>query len=225
MFVAVCCSVVQCVAVESSPATNACILAYVCCSAIFHCNAPRRTAQHCNTLQHRAILHRLSPHVRKWERRDSFRGNTLQRIATHCNTGLFFIDCRPHVGSDLNHLDATHCNTLQHTATQGYFGHRLSSYVRNWEWRDSFRRNTPQHTATHCNTDRNTHCNTLQHSANSYRLLAACPQSCESLMQHTATHRNTPQHTTTHRNTPQHTATQGYFSLIVGRMSAVMWIA
>jgi len=45
---------------------------------------------------------------------------------------------------------ATHCNTLQHTATQM-----------------QHTRNTLQHTATHCNTLQHTatHCNTLPHTA------------------------------------------------------------
>jgi len=51
----------------------------------------------------------------------------------------------------MSSCEATHCNTLQHTATHC---------------------NTLQHTATHCNSERQcmssceaTHCNTLQHTA------------------------------------------------------------
>jgi len=46
---------------------------------------------------------------------------------------------------------ATHCNTLQHTATHAYGGHAQPHC------------NTLQHTATYCNTLQHTatHCNTL----------------------------------------------------------------
>jgi len=51
--------------------------------------------------------------------------------------------------------DATHCNTLQHTATH---------------W------NTLQHTAIHCNTLQHaaTRCNTLQHTAATHCLVFSC---------------------------------------------------
>ena len=63
------------------------------------------------------------------------------------------------------HHSATHCSTLQLTATLC---------------------NTLHHTAAHCNTLQHTatHCNTLQHTA----------AHCHTL-QHTATHCNTLQHT------------------------------
>jgi len=105
---------------------------------------------------------------------------------------------------------ATHCNTLQHTATgvlpslihvcrdaRRSFMYAVTHSSIPW-W------HTLQHAATHCNTlqqvyyslepvqigsmdeDDDAHCNTLQL---------------------TATHCNTPQHTATHCNSLQHTAT------------------
>jgi len=67
---------------------------------------------------------------------------------------------------------AIRCNTLHHAQC-----HLLIN------------RNTPQHTATHHNTQQR--CNTLHH--------AQC---------HLLINRNTPQHTTTHNNTLQHTLEQ-----------------
>jgi len=128
----------------------------------------------------------------------------LQHTATHCNT-LQYTATPQHT--------AAHCNTLQHL-------------------------NTLQHTATHCNTLRQTHCNTLQRPLFCVHLL--CSESCDvtgSYEWHgsficvtwstrvcdathsieglssfnyeyiTATHCNTLQHTATHCNTLQHTAT------------------
>ena len=96
------------------------------------------------------------------ERHESFSSethcNTLQHIATRCNTLL-------HAGTHCNTLQqtatrhntlqhaATHCNTLQHTAT---------------------RCNTLLHAATRSNTLQHiaTHCNTLQHTATYRRAVA-----------------------------------------------------
>ena len=67
--------------------------------------------------------------------------NTLQRTATHCNMHCMQIwACSSSLSTSIQ--TATHCNTLQHTATR------------------------MQHTATHCNTLQRTatHCNTLQHT-------------------------------------------------------------
>jgi len=77
---------------------------------------------------------------------------------------------------------ATNCHTLHHIATH---------------------RNTPQHTATRCNTGTS--------SSNSMRKRKSrnihSQQWTNTTPQHTATHCNTPQHTATHCNTLQHTAT------------------
>ena len=83
---------------------------------------------------------------------------------------------------------ATHCNTLQHTATPY---------------------NPLQHTATYCNTLQHTatHYNTLQHSATPCNTLQHTATHCNTL-HHTASYCNTLEHTTTHHNTPQHIATR-----------------
>jgi len=78
---------------------------------------------------------------------------------------------------------------------------------------------TLQHTATHCNTLQHTvkhtttHCNTLQH--------AVCMKWHDwciwrvwlNTLQHTATHCNTLQHTVTHYNTLRHTATRDLYEV------------
>jgi len=69
--------------------------------------------------------------------------HSLRHTATHCNTLQHTASLRHSLQQTATHcLTATHCNTLQHTAT-----HCL--------------------TATHCNTLQHTatHCNTLQHTA------------------------------------------------------------
>ena len=76
---------------------------------------------------------------------------------------------------------ATHCNTLQYTATH-------------------FRDTTLYVTVTHCK------CNTLQHTA-IHRSTLQHTAIHRSTLQHTAIHCNTPQHTATHCNTPRNTAT------------------
>jgi len=107
--------------------------------------------------------------------------------------------------SDLIHVFAAHCITLQHTATHC---------------------NVLQHTATHCNTLQHaaTHCDTLllpfhvtKHQmhieythtqSHMYTYCALGSHSCVCItLQLTATHCNTLQHTATHCNTLQHTAT------------------
>ena len=117
--VAVCCSVLQCVAIHSTPitlqhtATHSDTLQQhcntLCCSVTGNvvqvASKPEYTLQlcilqhnatHCNTLQHTATqcvtLQHTSTHC-----------NTLQHTATHCNT--------------MQHT-ATQCNTVQHSATQ-----------------------------------------------------------------------------------------------------------
>ena len=77
---------------------------------------------------------------------------------------------------------ATHCNTLQHTATQQHTAWTVACCI------DIRSRYTLQHAAKHCNTLQHTttHCHTQPH---------------------TATHCNTLQHTVTHCNTLQNTAT------------------
>jgi len=99
---------------------------------------------------------------------------TLQRTGSFMSVRTFcvhFKEFGPH---------ATHCNTLQHTAT------------------------TLQHTATHCNTLQHTatHCNALQRAGSLMlvRTLGRFVTYCNTL-QHPATSCNTLQHTATHCNT------------------------
>jgi hypothetical protein len=117
--------------------------------------------------------------------------NTLQHIATHCNTlwgcrmlGAFFIAILIQVialilcileYSRNKTISQVHCNTLQHTATHC---------------------NTLQHTATHCQTHRHT---STQHTVK---------QDVACTLQDTATLCNTLQHTAAHCQTHKHTNTQ-----------------
>ena len=84
-----------------------------------HCNTLQHTATHCNTPQHTAP-HRNTPQrtATQSQRFGVFRPFYVRQrcqdddIATHCNT--------------LQHT-ATHCNTLQHTATYLYFARSMSN--------------------------------------------------------------------------------------------------
>jgi len=96
-YVAVCCSVLQCM-------HGWCVVRSVCCCmcckntlqhTATHCNTLQHTATHCNANQYIATHHALqhtAPHC-----------NTLQRTATHYNT---------------LHFTTTPYNTLQHTAAR-----------------------------------------------------------------------------------------------------------
>jgi len=102
---------------------------------------------------------------------------------------------------------ATHCITLQYTATRCNTHYNTLDFKTMPEQQcvlyhallhTASHCSTLQHTTTHCNTLQHdaTHCNTLQHTAIHYNTL-----------QHTTTHLNTLQHKATHCNTPQYTAT------------------
>jgi len=142
--VAVCCSVLQCVAVRGR--------VYVGYSTISSLNMlfkqhiqGQHTATHCNTLQHTTECNTLQ--------HTATHCNTLQPTATHCNM-LFKQHIQgAHCGVPYIH-SATHCNTLPHTATHCNTLLNARHY------------NTLQHTATHCDTLQHTatHCNTLQHT-------------------------------------------------------------
>jgi len=112
-------------------------------------------------------------------------------------------------------VTATHCNTVQHSATHCNMWAIVCEIHLCGLSGDC---NTLQHTATHCNTPQHTatHCNTLQHTATH----------CNAL-QHTATHCNTLQHTATHCNTLQHTATHMcaiMCEILLCGLSCVRWI-
>jgi len=98
--------------------------------------------------------------------------------------------------TSMQHI-ATHCNTLQHTATH-YGG--CAVHARVLRVRMCVLATSLQHIATHCNT--------LLHSAthcNKELWRRACVSSPH--VQHNAVPGNTLQHTATHYNTLQHTAT------------------
>ena len=98
---------------------------------------------------------------------------------------------------------ATHCKTLQLTATRRNTLHDIAT-----------RDNTRQQTATHHSTLQHTATH-LQHTAVHCTTLTSCScvrPACQNrarcnTLQHTATHRNTPQHTATYYNTLRHTTT------------------
>ena len=123
-----------------------------------------------------------------------YAGITLPHTATHCTceyVAVCVVCCsvlRRHTCVSVYDI-ATHCNTLQHTAT-----HSTGACLQH----TAAHCNTLQHTATHCNTllcntrqHTATHCSTLQHTA----------------MQHAAAHCNILQRTATHCSTLQHSAT------------------
>ena len=103
---------------------------------------------------------------------------------------------------------ATHCNTLQHTATHwNVFGEVKARHMCCI---------TLQHTATHCNLfgetkARHMCCNTLQHTAtclaSQRRNICVRQANDSSTLHHCVTHFNTLQYAATRCNTLQHTAT------------------
>ena len=166
----------------------------------------QRTATHCNTLQHTATQ-QSTPQVTvvlniKYcvvSQRQNMICNALQRTATHC-TGLQHTATHRNTPQHIvTHLlvsvslflrggacTATHCNTLQHTATHC---------------------NILQHTATRCNT--------LQHTRTHSITLQDSATHCNTL-QHTATHCNTLQHTFWHvcrRTSEAEHASQFFFKI------------
>ena len=137
IFVAVCCSVMQCVAVcerpTRAPAFCACLFRMVicqrkCCNTLQHsvarCNALQRTATHCNTLQHDATHFEIA--VLTPVLNSMMRSNTLQhtadaaaRCSTLCSSStdasVEFDDEEHHTAPHCSHI-ASHCGTLQHTS-------------------------------------------------------------------------------------------------------------
>ena len=105
----------------------------------------QHSATHCNTLQHTAthdmcdmaMRHTTTLACCASRRGDRWKRNTLQRTATRCNTPQHMIyvillcDTPPHSPAapreEANVGNATHCNTLQHTAP-----HRNTQ--RMWHW-------------------------------------------------------------------------------------------
>jgi len=147
---------------------------------------------------------------------------TLQQTATHRNTlqqltnKTCTVICKCTHVTWTTHLQhtATHCITLQHTATthKQNMHSNMQMHTRDMDYSPATHCNPLQHTASHYNTLQHTatHCNTLQHTATR----CSTPQhtrhgllNCNTL-QPTATHCNTLHHTATHCNTLQHTATR-----------------
>jgi len=138
-FVAVCCSVLQCVAVQLSHNLQGCTR---CSCAETHLQwvYVQRNATYCNILQHAATRCRLM--CRRRPAKDmramhcnTLQKNTLQHTAAHCNTlqhtatRCLFMCRKRHA----KNMPAMHCNTLQHTATYCDILH---------------------HTAAHCNIEK-----------------------------------------------------------------------
>jgi len=116
-------------------------------------------------------------------------------------------------------LTATHCNTLQRTATCSNLHHARGKVIGSKtrpasnEYGTATNSNTLQHTATHCNTLQHTptHCNALQYTAahcttqQPKKLVAKLDRPVmHMVLQHSATQCNTLQHTATHCNRVQH---------------------
>jgi len=140
-YVAVCCSVLQCVAYEW------------CCD--LRCEYSRRflcTHPTCNTLQHTAT-HCDNSHTvthRNTLQHTTTHCDTPQHTATHCNapqrTSLHSSYVH-HWSVGVNESRA-HCNTPQHTATHRNTLQHTATLCN----RTATHRNALQHTATHCNT-------------------------------------------------------------------------
>jgi len=134
LFVAVCCSVIQCDAVccmrvkymYSQHAREVYVLPKILCAhTVTHCNTLQHAATRCNTLQQTAEdareVHPLPKNIVRTH------CNTLQHAATRCNTlQKMHVKCSyspkiscAHTCNTLCTLQhtATHCNTLQHAAT------------------------------------------------------------------------------------------------------------
>jgi len=148
---------------------------------------------------------------------------TWAHTATHCNTRCILqhtVTYFTNRQKGLSIINATHCNTLQHFATQCNTMQRTATHCMHHRkglgiisaTRCNTLQNlatsatpgdTLQHTATHCNTLQHaaTRCTTLQHTERTIKKVLT------SSLQHTATHCNALQHTATHCNTLQHTAT------------------
>jgi len=127
----------------------------------------------------------------------------MQHAATHCNT-LQRTATATHCNT-LQHT-ATHWNTLQHTATHcntlQYMQRGNAQTLQNIaiHWKDSL-----QHTIINCNTTKPKQNKTCKRKF--WDILAsALDMKSQQTLQHTATYCNTPQHTATHCSTLQHTA-------------------
>ena len=178
--VAVCCSVLQCVAVRIESALQ-CVAVRI--ESALQCVAVRIStckyySKHCNA--GRCVGSGLVDIL------TAIQCNALDHMLQHTATRVL-ASCSLH---ELETGRQSHCTTLQHTASL------LIAHC-----------NALQRTATHCSTLQHTaaHCGTLQHTTTHYNTLQHTATHCNTL-QHTATHCNTLQHTATHCNMPQRRA-------------------
>ena len=106
--VAVCLSVLQCVALTSLESLHD----YPYIPAVKANLVDRHTATYCNTLQHTATHCNILQHLAtpcNTQQHPATHYNKLQHTATHCK-GANQKSSSPHT--------ATHCNSLQHTASK-----------------------------------------------------------------------------------------------------------
>ena len=109
--------------------------------SIANCNTLQHVAAHCNMLQHTKSSHLADKKdASSWQYMCS-----LQHTATHRNslqhTAPHLADKEEISSWKMDVLAATHCNTLQHTATHCNTLQHTAPHG-----------NTLQHTATHCHT-------------------------------------------------------------------------
>jgi len=82
--------------------------------AATHCDVLQHTVRYSNMLQHAATQYTATHGSYVPNKRQMSCCNTLQTIATYCNT---LQNTAKHTAEHCRCLTATHCNKLQHTAT------------------------------------------------------------------------------------------------------------
>jgi len=189
--VAMCCSVLQCVALlvcnqkRPTSTTEVCAQEDLLCGNVFQCVVV------C------CIVGVLTKQTQDQQVQQMY---TCERIDLYCNVLQCF---------------AIHCSLGTHTKETNKFNRRTRERTcvlvcfSVWQcvavlvYTPKKKRLGDHHvdTATYCNTLQHTttHCNTLRHTKDSETIVQT--------LQHAATHCNTLQHTATHCNTLQHTAT------------------
>ena len=155
-----------------------------------HCNTLQRKCPHaqCNTLQHTATRSIVMMTVSALTH-TATHYTTLQHIGAHCNRMHCYNDCEcphaarehilsrkhtpTHLRTQLLFLSRTHAHTRcacthtlfhTHTHTNAHTGERTYMCTRREDQhnRENTKRNSLQHTATHCNA--------LQHTKNSLKI-------------------------------------------------------
>ena len=133
-----------------------------------HCDTMQQTATHCNPPPQHTNPEFLCGGSIYFSAKET-RCNTLQHTATYCNTPKrsFFVE-ESSAPPQKRHT----CDTLWHTVTHYTIPHHTTAthqFGVSW-WRSHLllrKRDTLQHTATHCNTLQHTatYCNILQHNS------------------------------------------------------------